>query len=307
MLAERLRRFEPFASADPAERTTIARYTRVLELPAGRCFVAGARRAPGSWYLWRGAVQLRANDGTEVRITHDSVWARRAVVENHETNVRAATTIAPSVLLYVDVAPIAFLLERRALPTYPVHDVSGQDAHWMHRLLAGGFARRLPPKLLQTLFKSFEKVEVSAGTTVVARGAPADAFFVVREGVASVATGQGDVALAPGACFGADALVSGTTRNASVRMATDGTLLSLSAFRFRELVEKPLLEHVTNAPRGAVRLDAERLPQAPTELRGALQRLDKGRTYVVTADDERRARLTVYLLGERGVDAVWLS
>jgi len=306
MLAQRLQRFEPFASADLAERSTIARHTRVLELPAGRCFVAGARRAPGSWYLWRGAVKLRANDGTEVRITHDCASAKRAVVDDRESNIRAATTIAPSVLLYVDVAPIAFLLERRALPVYPVNDVAGtHDADWMHRFLSGGFAGRLPPVMLQRLFRAFEPTEVLAGTRVVERGLPGDAFFVVRDGTARVV--QGHIALQAGACFGADALISGMTRNASVEMVTDGTLLTLPAFRFRELIEAPLIERVSRTPHHAFALDADRLSPTPTELRNTLARLDAGRTYAVSAIDERRARLVVYLLGERGVDAVWLG
>jgi CRP-like cAMP-binding protein len=307
MLAERLQRFEPFTSADLAERTTIARHARLLELPAGRCFVAGARRAPGSWYLWRGAVRLRANDGIEVRITHDCAAAKRPLVDRHDSNVRAAATIVASTLLYVDVAPIAFLLERRAPPVYSVHDVASDHSHWMHRFLSGGFARRLPPTVLQTLFRSFEPLDASAGANVLRRGAPGDSFFVVRDGVARIATGQGDIELSPGTTFGADALVSGMMRNASVEMVTDGTLLALPAFRFRELIEDPLIERVTIAPRDAVHLDAGRLPRTPTELRRALARLDAGRTYAVSADDVGRARLAVYLLGERDVDAVLLE
>jgi CRP-like cAMP-binding protein len=309
MLVQRLQRFEPFASADPAERSIVAQHARLLVLPAGRCFVAGARRAPGSWFLCKGTVQLRANDGTLVRVTHECAAARRPLIDDTGDlpGVRVATTISQVELLYVDLAPIAFLLDRRALPTYPVTEVGSRDAHWAHRFLAGGFARRLPPVVLQRLFRAFERTPFTAGERVVAQGDPGDAFYVIQQGRVRVSQGGFATDLVAGDTFGADAIVAGAARNATVRMATDGALAALPAARFRQLIETPLIARTDKAPRESVPLSAERLPAAGVALRGALATLDAARTYAVFGKDEARVRLTVYLLRERGVDAVWVE
>lgn len=311
MLVQWLQRFEPFAAQDTAERATVARHTRVLELPAGRRFVTAGRRAPGSWFLWKGAVCVRANDGTEVRVCHDSATARRAVVDHGGTGggaVRAAVTLVPSVILYVDLRPIEFLLNPRPLGGYPVADVADvAQPDWAHRFLATGFARRLPPATLQALFRGLTPVRYEAGRRVVSEGESGDAFYVVRSGSARVFRQRLEVDLAPGDCFGADALLSGTPRNASVAMVQDGTLLRLPAAYFRLLIETPLIERVVSPPHAAVRLEADRLPATGVELRRVLARLDTQPRYAVVGRDEGRARLTVFLLGERGVDAVWVE
>jgi signal-transduction protein with cAMP-binding, CBS, and nucleotidyltransferase domain len=307
VLAQRLQRFEPFAAADAAERAMIARHTRVLELPAGRSFVAGSRRPPGSWYLARGSVRLLANDGTVARVAHDTAAARRALVDGASHKVRAAVTLTASELLYVDLTPISFLLEQRALPRYAVDEVCSRDGHWAHRFLAGGVARRLSPSLLQTLFRSFVRTDVDAGTRIVRRGDTADAFYVLREGTARVVHESGMVDLLAGASFGADALVTRHVRNASVCMLEDGVVMKLAAHRFHELIEAPLIERVDHAPRGSLLLDVDRLPKSGVELRGSLIRLDASRTYTVVGRDERQVRLVVYLLRERGVEALCLA
>jgi len=306
MLAHWLQRFEPFRHRSADERATIARATRVLKLPAGRPFVDGGRRVRGTYFLWRGGVALRANDGTEARVTHEQEAARHAIVGEGRP-VRDAVTLSPSVMLRVDLDAIDFLFHAPDALQYHVTEVRetpGLD--WAHRFLANGFASNLPPAALQGVFREFVPASFDAGERVVVEGGVGNGFFVIREGRVRVFRDRVLADLGPGDWFGADALVSRRPRNASVTMLEEGTLLHLPAFRFRELIEGQLVRGVAAAPEGWRCIDVDRLAGG-TGLRAALRNFAHDQRYVVTGRDAGRARLAVFLLAHRGIEARWLE
>jgi drug/metabolite transporter (DMT)-like permease len=80
----------------------------------------------------------------------------------------------------------------------------------------------LPDPERRTLARLADAVDVPAGRSVVRQGAPADAFFLIESGRASVDREARHLAvLGPGDFFGEVALLRGGTRTASVRAATD--------------------------------------------------------------------------------------
>jgi CRP-like cAMP-binding protein len=105
----------------------------------------------------------------------------------------------------------------------------------MTRMLQSDAFIKLPPADIQRLLQTLRSVPVSAGDVIIRQGDEGDYFYIIKEGSCSVtrlASGEGwDVPLAElgkGDCFGEEALVSDATRNATVTMLTDGTLMRLS-------------------------------------------------------------------------------
>ena len=88
------------------------------------------------------------------------------------------------------------------------------------------------------LCNAFAPRQFAAGATVVAKGDPGDAFFIVEKGTC-VAYGDKDVELGrmgPAAYFGERALLRNEPRAATVRAGTDATLLALGRADFEALL-----------------------------------------------------------------------
>ncbi|MDP9483996.1 MAG: MFS transporter, partial [Chloroflexota bacterium] len=101
----------------------------------------------------------------------------------------------------------------------------------------------VPEARLASAFSRAEEVVVSAGTTIIHQGDPADRFYVILDGSFAV-----DRAETPGAAparlrtmgsdevFGEIGLLTGAPRSATVTALTDARLLALGAADFLELV-----------------------------------------------------------------------
>ena len=83
------------------------------------------------------------------------------------------------------------------------------------------------------------------GDTIVNQGEAGDYYYVLTEGEARVTRTVELATLEPGRSFGEEALLSGSKRNASVTMLTDGVVMRLSKDDFNELLKEPLLSRVS--------------------------------------------------------------
>jgi CRP-like cAMP-binding protein len=136
---------------------------------------------------------------------------------------------------------------------------------------------------LARLAGELEEQRFKAGDAIVHEGEPADAFYVVKSGEASVMLGtqslgaDGDLRIRPGECFGEMALLADSPRTASVLALTDVTVWRLSRARFGALVARErtiargielALVHrllVTSRELAAVRTTAHALAHAALE------------------------------------------
>jgi rhodanese-related sulfurtransferase len=175
--------------------------------------------------------------------------------------------------------------------------------------------------------ESMQAWTVSAGEDVIVEGHAGDFFYVLESGQAEVVRRGVPVArLAAGASFGEEALLQEISRNATVRMVTDGRLLRLAKADFDRWLRPGLVSEVTPeearrlVERGAVevvdcRTDAEwevwRLPRARLmpldELRERARGLDQGREYLVYCRTGRRSLAAAFLLRQMGLKARVLS
>jgi thioredoxin reductase (NADPH) len=97
----------------------------------------------------------------------------------------------------------------------------------------------------ETLEREVERMKLRrflAGQTIIREGDPADSFFILTRGAASVRqngpSGEREIStLKPGDFFGEIGLLTGTARNATVRATAPSEVLVLDAEGFKDLVE----------------------------------------------------------------------
>jgi Cyclic nucleotide-binding domain len=306
MLADLLRRFEPFAALEWGMLCSAARHARLVRLAPRRTLATTGRMRNGSCFLVKGAVRRRAADGRVEPISDQDVAARQVLLAAGDGAV--VETIGPVTLLWIDLDPIAFLLGAAAPADYAVETIdttdTNADSHWMHRFLGAGVAESLEPNALQAVFRAFTPGHFGAGETVVQEGHPAEQFHVLASGTAEVRrAGRVLAALAPGDSFGADALVAGGVRNASVRMLADGRVMSLAGDRFADLLARRLVRWVQRATPGVHTVDLSVRPRGPDALRRLVGELDLGAAYVFAGAAEADRALATFLAAQRGLRA----
>lgn len=191
----------------------------------------------------------------------------------------------------------------------------------------------LPSDVRNKAESLFKRVTVKAGDFIIRQGDPGDSFYVLLEGEADVLkknlfdTSVAHVAsLSAGDSFGEESLLSGLTRNADIRMITDGELLRLDKEDFDRVVRPEMAPGITlNQARRAIReqgarwidcrfepeFESTHLEQAihlsSDEIRLRVGSLEADRMYIVYCDTGRRSAAATFLLRERNINAFQLT
>lgn len=137
-----------------------------------------------------------------------------------------------------------------------------EDAAWLETVLKSNLFFKVPPTNVAAILKKLKVKTVSAGEAIVRQGEIGDRCYFIKEGAAEVTRAQsgGRELLAnieEGRCFGEDALITETVRNANVTMTSDGVLLELSKEDFIPLMKRPKIPelHWAQKSENAVLLD----------------------------------------------------
>ena len=206
------------------------------------------------------------------------------------------------------------------------------DEDWMTRLLQTKLFQIVPPANLQAMFMRMQEITVEPGKAIVKQGEDGDYFYVIMSGrciVTREQPNQKPVRLAEldvGACFGEEALISDSKRNATVTALTRCKLMRLSKDDFQKLLNDPLSRRIdfdaarkmidTGKARWLdVRLPSEfqngTLPGAVNlplyMLRMKLAQLDQNISWIVCCDTGRRSSVAVFVLTQKGYDAFVLE
>lgn len=303
MLARLLRRFEPFSALEWTTLCSVARHARLLRCAAQRTLSRSGGKRHGNCYLVKGVVRRRDADGRDLLICDQDPAARRALLVSGDG--ASIETVGAVTLLWIDLDPVAFMLGADSVAGYAVERLdAAPDDHWMHRFLGPGLVERLTPSTLQSVFRAFEPLALSAGDVVVREGDQADRFYVLANGSAEVRRGgRRLVTLIAGDCFGADALVSGGRRNASVVVLNDACVMGLSGETFARLVSERLVRWIDAAAPGAHVIDLSTRARGPDGLRELAGELDLGATYVFAGAAPGDRALAAFLSAQRGVRA----
>ena len=192
--------------------------------------------------------------------------------------------------------------------------------------------RRLPLEVVETAFKRMKIHETKAGEDIIRMGEEGDAYYIINEGKAEAfqiglyddePTKVAD--LSEGDAFGCEALISGSTRNETVRAVTDCSMLVLNKEDFEEIIHNPLIKTVHPSVaktmvetgyrlldvRYAEEFDDHHLPGSTLiplyELRNRMHELDKDHKYIVYCHAGGRAAVATLLLAQNQYDVVNLE
>ena len=290
MLADTLKRFDPFQAMSSTELATAARHALEVKVPARRWLLRPGRRLQGRYYLVQGRVRLYS---PQRDIRPRSPDARAPLYPGCEA-MFSRTEVH---LLHVDTSQIAFLLG-----SAPSKTASGGSADWERRFMGSPLLQRLDAGIWQQLMSALAERPFEAGEQLVAEGSAAHDFFVLKSGHAAVQRQGRTIAhLGPGDFFGEDALLLNARRNATVLATRAGSILRLPKDRFLTLLVDNLVRFV-KSPGDGESIDVSE-PGALARLREAIPSLDPKHRYHIVGGELRDRALATFILTHKGFDA----
>lgn len=284
-------------------------------------------------YLLHGEVELQYPNGeTELVIGRDQI---KPIAHQQPRPCKAVAKTDCSVLK-VDAEYLDKMLTWSQVAEYLLLDISyerdlDEDADWMMTVLRSNLFFKVPPTNAAVIFERMKSVTVEAGDAVLREGEIGDNCYFIKQGEAEVRRSPDGLRppvwiadIGPGRCFGEDALVNETVRNASVIMKTDGVLMYISKRDFLKLLKQPKIDVVepkelpAKFESGAICIDVrtqeeyaeghiDKAVNIPLNLlRIKTRLLDRDTPYVVYCDTGRRSKAAAHLLkqGKYSVQAL---
>jgi len=323
-----LRVFTPLDGLKRANLTALANKTRIRKLSSGQALFKLGNSDKRTFYLVSGRLQLTDNEGNTKVIEGGTEEARSPLAPMLPRRY-TATALNEVQFISIDTDLLDVMLTWDQTGDYEVselQDESGDEStDWMTTLLQTKAFHKIPPGNIQAIFMRMQQVNYKEGDVVIKQGDQGDFFYVVTKGTCHVTRetplneeGIKLAELLPGDTFGEEALISESTRNATVSMATDGSLMRLGKDDFNKLLNEPMLDFVDHAEAEQIVADGGRWldVRLPSEfesfhednavniplyfIRLKLSTLDPEVTYVLCCDTGRRSSAGAFILNERG-------
>lgn len=283
-------------------------------------------------YLLNGRVRLLYSSGyEEVVSAGESLFA----LANEMPRPCDAVADTDCTLLKLDSDRLDRILSWSQIDDYLLAELSverdlDEDMAWICTVLNSNLFYKVPPVNAERILDRMTPEVVLAGDVVVRQGEIGNCCYFIKEGAARVTrrddkggmTHLADIGV--GRCFGEDALVYETLRNATVTMTEDGVLMRLGKEDFKVLLIEPEVEEVSEAEALSLAGDpvfidvrtqeeydeghlvlAANVPLNLLSLKKRLLRTDV--PYVLYCDTGRRSRAAAWLLGKQGYNTLALK
>ncbi|MFT5396129.1 MAG: CRP-like cAMP-binding protein [Gammaproteobacteria bacterium] len=345
-LHQKIRELIPINELSPNLQGKLLEKAKIMEVKKSRFIFKQGDKDDYSYYLLDGEIELHANEQLESVIQSGSDRAKYALaqLQPRQFSAKAKTPLKILLIERNNLDQLMMLAqETTADPTrrsgtgadMEVDEVGGvdDDTDWMTQMLQSELFSKIPMANIHQLFALLEEVEFSAGDVVIKQGDPGDHYYIVSEGRCAVSRKptpkSNDIKLAElktGDSFGEEALISESTRNATITMITDGILMKLTKETFVELVKKPTLQSLTFdeadalVNEGSAKWLDVRFPNEHGEssiedslniplnsLRLKSDELDSSMIYILYCDTSGRSSTGAFLLAERGFDVSYLD
>lgn len=328
-----LQGFIPLDALSSGHLSELAKKVVVEDLQAGQFLFRAGDRDQQTLYLLAGRVELINASGKTIGVVDARSATAKHPLAHRQPRQLSARAVDTVTVVRVDSGLLDVLLAWGESAAYNVEDIAAdENDDWLTRLLQSDTFSRLPPANIQQLLMRMESVAVSAGEVVVHEGEAGEYFYIVKSGHLSV-TRQGAVngdavllaELSEGDCFGEEALVAGTQRNATVTMLNDGVLMRVAQQDFDALLRTPLVQTLVYAEAleavrsGAQWLDvrlaeeyanchvADSLNIPLSELRDRLADLKRQDRYITCCDTGRRSASAAFILSQHGLEVAVLE
>ncbi|MGQ0800910.1 MAG: cyclic nucleotide-binding domain-containing protein [Pseudomarimonas sp.] len=245
-----LARLYPLDSLREETREQLASESASIEFSQGEVLFRSGDIDGDTLYLIEGEFEGVYPDGRNKKTSATSLQGRYPIGESQPRRFTATVTSSSARVLRLDRRYAEKVIAWDQLSrgdSFRHFDEGPQGNRWVFRLLQSRAFHKLPTGNIERMFQAFEEVAVKAGDLVIREGDPGDYFYVIKEGAASVSKqldGADSIVayLVRGDCFGEDALLANTPRNATVRMMQDGRLMRLGRKPFEEVLKPPVVE-----------------------------------------------------------------
>lgn len=338
-----LSRLEPISSFGEARLQELLGYCHLESVTQGGDLGKLFHRNGVSIYLVDGEVELFYQDGNKVTINAHSEWAKHPLGKR-QPDIVSATALRESHLLGINENLLDRMmtwdqvsqhdLEKQATPsegetiksdvTVNQERLKSSSMFSVDKLHNGPLAH-LPVANVSELLQRIEAIVVRNGDIIVNEGDEGSYYYIIDSGRAQVSRRIGGVEmpladLSEGDVFGEEALISGASRNATVKMKSDGVLLRLGRKDFMELLKEPLLhkssyeQAIKAVQKGAVWLDVRYPPEFRHDrlkgsmnvplngIRDAVDVLDRGKKYIAYCQSGQRSAAAAFILAQAGYD-----
>ena len=324
------RHYQPFNLLSRERLSEVVNIVRFVEMRKGEIFqITGGK---GHDYLFVVEGQLEViYSGAIKSIAGPGDTRKRPVLLPPNPSTSTLVAREDSIICHAD----RDLLDKLISWDEVVHMMEDTDAE-MHRMMDqvrnSLVFRRLPLETVELAFKRMKCLEVKKGDEVIRQGEHGDAYYIITAGTAEVFQRgvyddkQHKVAdIKEGDAFGCEALISGSTRNETVRMTSDGSLLVLDKAAFEELISTPLIKTVHPSVaktmletgydlidvRYSEEYDEHHIPGATLiplyELRNRMCELDKGKKYIAYCHGGARSAIATLMLTQNQYDVISLE
>ncbi|MBX2808238.1 MAG: cyclic nucleotide-binding domain-containing protein [Cellvibrionaceae bacterium] len=279
------------------------------------------------FYLLSGEVLLQHDQGRERIITADFHWLP---IVQFQAEHFSALALTDCHLLKFNREDLDNLLTWSQVADYLEIDISYEreyddDSKWMTAILNSNLFYKIPPLNVLSIYTLIDAIRVKAGDTILRQGDPGDYCYFIKSGKALVAKADSQQSppkviaeIGPGRCFGEDALIQQTQRNATVEMISDGVLMRLHQDNFKRLLIEPSISHIESQALEALQdqhsifldvrsqeefdyrhiVNAQHIPL--NLLRLKMRLLNPEKHYVVYCNSGVRSRAAAYLLEQKG-------
>jgi CRP-like cAMP-binding protein len=286
-------------------------------------------------YLLSGEVLLKNANGNERIITADFHWLPIVQFQSEEFS---STALMDCQLLKLNRETLDNLLTWSQVADYLEIDISydrnfDEDADWLRTILNSNLFYKIPPLNVLSIYDKVSAITVGKNDVIIKQGQEGDYCYFIKEGKAKVTRVEEDgetldlAEIGIGRCFGEDALIKQSPRNASIKMLSEGVLMRLHKNDFMSLLEEPCDDHVdfksmeqiedSDSPvefldvRTQEEYDYKHIDNALhiplTLLRLKIRLLNPEKHYVVYCNTGVRSRATAYLLAQKGFNITVLE
>lgn len=321
----RLSNLYPLDGLQPDNLEQVALEAEGEELARNAVLFSAGDSDDSTYYLLTGTVRGDYPEGRVKRIDASGLQGRYPVGDLQPRRFTATVESAKASVVRIDRRFLEKVLtwDQLARDEGFRHPDDEPDANrWVFRLLRSRALHRLPSASIERMFQQFEEIPAANGEVVIREGDAPDYFYVIKRGSADVIKDDTKVArLETGDIFGEDGLLSGTPRNATVRMAEGGRLMRLSKSAFEEVLKPPAVDWLspaaasTQARQGAILIDV-RLPEEFAQraikdarnvplyqLRETVADFDKAGKYIVYCNTGERSAAAAFILHKLGFTA----
>jgi CRP-like cAMP-binding protein len=344
--ADIIRKLIPINELPQDVQNEIIKNTELITLKKKQQVFKQGDRDNFSYYLLAGEIQLEANNQVHNSIAGSSDRAQYPMAQLQPRQFSGVAKL-DSVVMRIDRNALDKLLVMHqgkndaaddfgdGMGTVEVDEIDGdeeEDVDWMTRMLQSEIFSGMPISNIHQLFALLEPNPYKAGDNVITQGESGNHYYIIQEGRCEVLRqskpGMKETKLAElkaGDGFGEEALITETTRNATIRMLTDGVVAQLSKDNFVTLIQNTALKAVTSekaaeiVKQGGKWLDvrfknehdrstvAGSLHIPLNILRMQADKLDPKIHYVAFCDTGGRSSTASFLLTERGLTVSYLN